>query len=166
MPRTEASTYDEAFAEDGEPRPHYAELLAALGDADLDALAWRVDRHLRSSGVTFGEGSPFHLDPIPRLVTAAEWAELESGLAQRMRALDAFVDDVYGERAAVAAGVVPEAVLAWIEFLEEDLLRAPPPPGAWIGIAGLDVVRDADGTFRVLEDNVRTPSGMAYALLG
>src|SRR3954470_2812830 len=165
MPRTEAYTYDEAFDQDGEPRPHYAELLAALGEADLDVLADRVDRHLRSSGVTFGEGSAFHLDPIPRLVTAAEWAELETGLAQRVRALDAFVEDLYGERAALAAGVVPESVLAGIEFLEHDLLRAPPPPGAWIGIAGLDVVRDADGTFRVLEDNVRTPSGMAYALI-
>src|SRR3954468_14546208 len=165
MPRTEASTYDEAIAEDGEPRPHYAELLAALGDTDLEELAERVDRHLRSSGVTFGEGSAFHLDPVPRLVTAAEWAELETGLAQRVRALDAFVDDMYGERIGVAAGVIPESVLAGIEFLEPDLLRAPPPPGAWIGIAGLDVVRDADGTFRVLEDNVRTPSGMAYALV-
>jgi carboxylate-amine ligase len=165
MPRTEARTYDEAFAQDGEPRPHYAELLAALGDTDLDELAARVDRHLRMSGATFGEGSPFHLDPIPRLLTAAEWAELEAGLSQRVRALDAFVDDVYGERVALAAGVVPESVLTGIEFLEADLLEVPPPPGAWIGIAGLDVVRDADGTFRVLEDNVRTPSGMAYALI-
>src|SRR4051794_37559745 len=165
MPRTEAYTYDEAFDQDGEPRPHYAELLAALGDTDLDELAERVDRHLRSSGVTFGEGLPFHLDPVPRLVTAAEWAELEAGLAQRVRALDAFVDDLYGERAALAAGVVPEHVLDGIEFLEPDLRHAPPPPGAWIGIAGLDVVRGADGTFRVLEDNVRTPSGMAYALV-
>jgi carboxylate-amine ligase len=165
MPRTEAYTYDEAFDQEGAPRPHYAELLTALGDTDLDDLAERVDRHLRSSGVTFGEGSAFHLDPIPRLVTAAEWAELETGLAQRVRALDAFVDDIYGERAAVAAGVVPESVLKGIEFLETDLFQAPPPPAGWIGIAGLDVVRDADGTFRVLEDNVRTPSGMAYALV-
>jgi uncharacterized circularly permuted ATP-grasp superfamily protein len=115
--------------------------------------------------VTFGEGAAFHLDPIPRLVTAEEWSQLESGLAQRVRALDAFIDDMYGERLALAAGVVPESVLAGIEFLEADLLEVPPPPAGWIGIAGLDVVRDADGTFRVLEDNVRTPSGMAYALV-
>src|SRR3954464_9442363 len=165
MPRTEASTHDEAIAEDGEPRPHYAELLAALGDTDLEELAERVDRHLRASRATFREGSPLHLAPVPRLVAAAEWAELETGLAQRVRALDAFVEDLYGERAALTAGVVPESVLAGIEFLEADLVRAPPPPGAWIGIAGLDVVRDADGTFRVLEDNVRTPAGMADALV-
>src|SRR3954452_1924108 len=110
MPSTEGSTYDEAFAKDAEPRPHYAELLAALGDTDLDDLADRVDRHLRSSGVTFGEGSAFHLDPIPRLVTAAQWAELATRLAQRVRALAGFVNDLYGERIAVSAGVVPESV--------------------------------------------------------
>ncbi len=165
MQRTEAETFDEAFDEDGRPRPHYAALIAALEDCDLEDLTDRVTDQLHHSGVTFGDGAPFRLDPVPRLVTAAEWAELEAGLAQRLRALDAFVDDVYGERRAIDAGVVPEHVLAGIGFLEDDLYRMPPPPAAWIGIAGLDVVRDADGTFRVLEDNVRTPSGMAYALV-
>jgi len=101
---------------------------------------------------------------VPRLLTAEEWADLETGLAQRIRALDAWVADVSGERAAVGAGIVPASVLAGIEFAE-DLEGLPPPPGAWIGIAGLDLVRGADGRFRVLEDNVRTPSGMAYALV-
>jgi uncharacterized circularly permuted ATP-grasp superfamily protein len=163
--RTEAVTFDEAFDEEGTPRPHYADLIAALEDCDLDDLSDRVTDQLHHSGVTFGEGAPFRLDPVPRLVTAAEWAELEAGLAQRLRALDAFVDDVYGERRAIEAGVVPEHVVAGIGFLEDDLCHIPPPPAAWIGIAGLDVVRDGDGTFRVLEDNVRTPSGMAYALV-
>jgi uncharacterized circularly permuted ATP-grasp superfamily protein len=120
---------------------------------------------MRTSGVTFGDGAPFRLDPVPRLITATEWADLERGLSQRVRALDAFVADVYGERAAVAAGVVPQRILNGIGFLEPDLAQCPPPPAAWIGIAGLDVVRGADGHFRVLEDNVRTPSGMAYALV-
>src|SRR3954451_20979976 len=163
--RTEAMTFDEAFDEEGTPRPHYADLIAALEDCDLDDLSDRVTDQLHHSGVTFGDGAPFRLDPVPRVVTAAEWAELETGLAQRLSALDVFVDDVYGERRAIDAGVVPEHVVAGIAFLEEDLRHAPPPPAAWIGIAGLDVVRDADGTFRVLEDNVRTPSGMAYALV-
>jgi uncharacterized circularly permuted ATP-grasp superfamily protein len=156
--------YDEAFAASGTPRPHYAPLLAALDGHDLELLAERVTRQMRSTGATFGSGELFRLDPVPRLVTAAEWAELEAGLAQRVRALDAFVADVYGERSAVNAGIVPEHVLAGIEFLE-DLHEIPPPPAAWIGIAGLDVVRGADGHFRVLEDNVRTPSGLAYALV-
>src|SRR4051794_8520626 len=156
--------FDEAFSAPGRPRPHYADLLAALAGHDLELLAERVTGHMRSSGATFGMGEAFHLDPVPRLVTAAGWADLEAGLAQRVRALDAFVADVYGEQAAVQAGIVPEHVLAGIEFLEE-LDRVPPPPSSWIGIAGLDVVRGADGHFRVLEDNVRTPSGMAYALV-
>src|SRR3954469_1836181 len=103
--------YDEAFSAPGTPRPHYAELLAALADHDLDLLAERVTKHMRSSGATFGTGELFRLDPVPRLVTAEEWADLEAGLAQRLRALDAFVADVYGERNAVNAGVIPERVL-------------------------------------------------------
>jgi uncharacterized circularly permuted ATP-grasp superfamily protein len=157
--------YDEAFGPEGEPRPHYRDLIAVLAGADLEVLADRVSSHMRSSGATFGDGQTFRLDPVPRLLTALEWAELEAGLAQRVRALDAFVADVYGERHAVQAGVVPEHVLAGIEFLEPDLHRFPPTTSAWISIAGLDVVRGADGHFRVLEDNVRTPSGLAYALI-
>src|SRR3954454_15381625 len=111
MQRTEAETFDEAFDGEGTPRPHYADLIAALDDCDLDDLSERVTEQLHSSGVTFGDGAPFRLDPVPRLVTAAEWAELESGLAQRLRALDAFVDEVYGERRAVEAGGGPAAVL-------------------------------------------------------
>ncbi|HEY3021104.1 MAG TPA: circularly permuted type 2 ATP-grasp protein [Solirubrobacteraceae bacterium] len=156
--------YDEAFSAPGAPRPHYAKLLAALDGCDLEAVAERITGHMRSSGATFGAGELFRLDPIPRLLTAREWAQLEDGLAQRVRALDSFVADVYGERDAVRQGVLPERVLDGIEF-HEDLGEVPPPPGSWIGIAGLDVVRDAEGCFRVLEDNVRTPSGMAYALI-
>src|SRR3954465_6810573 len=156
--------YDEAFEAPGAPREHYADLLAALGDTDLDALEELVTEHVRHSGVTFGEGAPFVIDPVPRLLTKAEWEELETGLAQRVRALDAFVADLYGKRWIVQAGVIPERVLDGIGFHEEDMRHAPRPPAAWIGVAGLDVVRGDDGHFRVLEDNVRPPSGMAYAL--
>ena len=156
--------YDEAFSAPGTPRPHYADLFAALGACDLEAVAERITAHMRSSGATFGGGEVFRLDPVPRLLTAVEWSQLEEGLAQRVRALDMFVADVYGEREAVVQGLLPEHVLEGIEFLE-DLREVPPPTGSWIGIAGLDVVRDAEGRFRVLEDNVRTPSGMAYALV-
>src|SRR3954451_19566388 len=156
--------FDEAFTAEGEVRGHYADLLAALGATDLDALEELVTEHVRHSGVTFGEGAPFVIDPVPRLITKAEWEELETGLAQRVRALDAFVADVYGKRWIVQAGVIPERVLEGIGFHEEDMREVPRPPAAWIGVAGLDVVRGDDGHFRVLEDNVRTPSGMAYAL--
>src|SRR4051812_19779282 len=137
--------YDEAFSAAGAPRPHYRALISALAGADLEVLADRVSSHMRSSGATFGDGPTFRLDPVPRLLTALEWAELEAGLAQRVRALDAFVADVYGERRAVDAGVVPRMLLEGIEFLEPGLHVLPPPPSAWISIAGLDVVRGADG---------------------
>jgi carboxylate-amine ligase len=156
--------YDEAFASAGTPRPHYADLLAALAGTDLPKLEELVTAQVCDSGVTFGNGERFLIDPVPRLITAAEWRELETGLDQRVRALDAFVADVYGARWIVQAGVLPERVLDGIGFLEPDMRDVPRPPGAWVAIAGLDVVRDADGHFRVLEDNVRTPSGMAYAL--
>jgi uncharacterized circularly permuted ATP-grasp superfamily protein len=156
--------FDEAFAGPGAPRAHYVDLLAALGDTDLDVLEDLVTEHVRDSGVTFGEGAPFVIDPVPRLITSPEWDELETGLAQRVRALDAFVADVYGARWIVQAGVVPERVLDGIGFQELDMRDVPRPPAAWVGVAGLDVVRGDDGHFRVLEDNVRTPSGMAYAL--
>src|SRR4051794_38148225 len=85
--------FDEAFEGPGEVRAHYADLLTALRGADLDTLEDLVTEHVRHSGVTFGEGAPFVIDPVPRLITSPEWEELETGLAQRVRALDAFVAD-------------------------------------------------------------------------
>ena len=111
--------------------------------------------------VGFGDG-PFRLDPIPRVIGADDWTSLAAGLTQRVRALDAWCADVYGERRIVRDGVVPARVIDTIDTLEPDLVGVSLP--RWIGIAGLDVVRAPDGRFLVLEDNVRTPSGMAYAI--
>src|SRR5688500_11898529 len=115
--------------------------------------------------VTFGaEGEErFLLDPIPRVISAAEWDPLAAGLAQRVRALEAWCADVYGPRAIVRDGVVPARVIDTIDTYEPRLQGVALP--LWVGIAGLDVVRAPDGRFRVLEDNLRTPSGMAYALV-
>ncbi len=96
--------FDEAFAADGRPRPAYAELLGGLGD--LDALRAGVTAHLESEGVRFGEQA-FPLDPVPRLILAAEWEPLAAGLGQRARALAAFIADAYGDRRIVVAGIVP-----------------------------------------------------------
>jgi len=114
--------------------------------------------------ITFGAKGDerFHLDPVPRLIAGADWATLEAGLAQRVRALDAWCADVYGDRRIVRDGVVPARVIETTDTLEPSLqgLRLP----LWVGIAGLDLVRAPDGRFLVLEDNLRTPSGMAYAI--
>lgn len=157
--------YDEAFGGPGEPRAPYVDVLDRLVGVDLDALTGRVNERLAADGVVFGgaDGHPFRVDPVPRVVTASEWEQVARGAEQRTRALDAFVADAYGERRAVAAGVVPERVLADTPYFERDLVGAPEPPGGWLSLAGFDLVRDRDGRFRVLEDNLRTPSGLAYA---
>jgi carboxylate-amine ligase len=120
-----------------------------------------------AGGVTFSsaDGEPdFHLDPVPRVIAAADWAPLAAGLTQRVRALDRFAADAYGERAIVAAGVIPERVLDSSVYAEPGARGVRPAGDAWVGIAGIDVVRAPDGRFLVLEDNLRTPSGIAYAV--
>jgi len=116
-------------------------------------------------GVTFGAKGDerFHLDPIPRVIAASEWDPLAAGLAQRVRALEAWCGDVYGARRIVSDGVVPARVIETIDTYEPPLQGIERPQ--WVGIAGLDVVRAPDGGFLVLEDNLRTPSGMAYAVI-
>jgi uncharacterized circularly permuted ATP-grasp superfamily protein len=96
------------------------------------------------------------------VITADDWTTVKRGLAQRVRALNAFVADVYGARRIVEAGVVPAYVIDTAEYHEPAMRGIEPPSGSWIGIAGLDVVRDGTGEWLVLEDNLRTPSGFAY----
>jgi uncharacterized circularly permuted ATP-grasp superfamily protein len=138
----------------------------AFATADLDATAAAVQATLDERGVGFGSGSErsqFLVDPLPRVIDAADWDLLRRGLAQRGRALAAFVADVYDQRAIVAAGIVPERVIETAEHLERDLIGRAPRRFGWV--AGLDMVRDGDdGALMVLEDNMRTPSGIAYAL--
>ncbi|HEX2102604.1 MAG TPA: circularly permuted type 2 ATP-grasp protein [Solirubrobacteraceae bacterium] len=159
--------YDEAFAAPGTPRPHYADLLAALAGMDLAALRAAVNERVEAEGVTFttDDGTQaFVIDPVPRILPADEWAALAAGLEQRVRALNAFVVDAYGQRRIVEAGLMGAEVIDTAEGYEADLrgaLPAGPPP---VGVAGLDVVRAPDGRLRVLEDNARTPSGFTYAV--
>jgi uncharacterized circularly permuted ATP-grasp superfamily protein len=156
----EPSPYDEAYNERGEPRAHYAELLASLEDPG--ALKDEVERRLGARGVIFGD-APEALDPVPRVLTEPEWSQLQTGIAQRLRALDALVADVYGGDGRVfEAGVLDrsevEASPHW-----EPLMRGA-SPRRWITFAGLDVIRCEDGRFRVIEEQLRMPSGIAYAV--
>ena len=144
-------------------------LLAAFGEMDLRALSRSLSDDLRERNVTFGAGDDgqveaFVMDPVPRVIERDEWGALAAGLAQRAEALERFVADVYGERRIVAAGRVPWSAIESAEFFEPRMAQLPPASGRWITIAGLDLVRDGDGPFMVLEDNVRTPSGIAYAV--
>ncbi len=156
--------YEEAFVEAGVPRPQYRALLNALGGRDLRALERDVVADVAARGVTFGDETDgsFTVDPVPRVLVGEEWRYLEAGLIQRVRALDAFVTDVYAEQRIVAAGVVPAHVIETASYYEPAMAGARVAGG--VAVAGLDVVRDHDGRFLVLEDNVRTPSGIAYAV--
>ena len=156
--------YDEALTADGLPRPDYEGVMEALARDPAGALA-ETRRRARELGASFGEGrgaAPFNVDPVPRIVGTAEWEQLERGLAQRARALNSFVADVYADRAIIDAGVIPRQLVEGADHFDTamagiDLGAAPAT------VCGFDLVRGADGVFRVLEDNVRTPSGIAYA---
>ena len=160
----EPDCLDEAYTSEGEPRPLYAELLEELAKRDLKQLRERVERKVAASGLTFGEGEPIAVDPVPRLITAEEWERLRAGLLQRTRALNAFIADAYGPQRIFDAGVVP------LRLLETSSGYAPTMRGLIDSevpaatIAGLDLVRDRSGELRVLEDNLRMPSGACYAL--
>jgi uncharacterized circularly permuted ATP-grasp superfamily protein len=133
----------------------------ALGDLDAGVRA-----RLARLGVLFRTASgrtAFPLDPIPRVIAGDDWRHVKGGLAQRVRALNAFVADAYGARRIVGEGVLPERVIDTTAHYEPRMRGVEPPGGQWIGIAGLDLVRDAEGEFRVIEDNLMTPSGFAYA---
>ena len=159
--------FDEAFAEPGVPRPPYGGLLACLEQGPPEQIAAALAAELDRAGVRFRSAqgdAPFALDPLPRLIGAGEHEEIAAGLAQRARALDAFAADVYAERRIVSAGVVPERLIAESELYEPAMHGVEIPKGVFAHVAGPDLVRGPDGSFRVLEDNLRSPSGLAYTL--
>ena len=172
--------YDEMLDAGGVPRPHAGTLVEALGALGPEALAAagrRRDAIFMQQGITFdaagvgGDQSngpvrdrPFPLDLVPRIIPAAEWTTIKRGLAQRIRALNHFVDDVYHGREIVHDGIVPwELIVSRPEFARA-AHGIRPPGGVYCHVSGCDLVRDADGTWKVLEDNVRTPSGISYVL--
>ncbi|MEV6342480.1 carboxylate--amine ligase/circularly permuted type 2 ATP-grasp protein [Actinoplanes sp. NPDC051851] len=143
-------------------------VLSALGAPGLRQREDARDEEQRANGVTFsvaGEAATrlFPFDLVPRIVPAEDWRRLDAGLIQRVRALDAFVNDVYDERRVVADGIVPEWVIDGSPELRASgaLVRR---PGVRAQVAGVDLVRDGDGNWCVLEDNLRVPSGIAYAM--
>lgn len=169
------NTFDEFFDAEGRPHPSLSrvvERLKRIGKNEFRRLQKLADDAFLRGGVTFsvyarGDGDPdriFPFDLIPRVVSRAEWNRLERGLIQRITALNAFLGDVYGDQRILAEGIVPRAMVessrAWIPALRG--LR--PPGGVYVHVAGIDLVRGADGRFLVLEDNIRTPSGVSYVL--
>ncbi len=159
--------FDEGLAAGPNSSEHDRRLADSLQRLDLDELSAKVAGEARQRGVCFGTADgikEFRIDPIPRLIEATQWRELSAGVAQRVRALEMFVRDVYGPREIVREGVVPARALEGAQHYEPLLDGMGERIRTWITVAGLDVVRDSDGAFKVLEDNLRTPSGIAYAV--
>jgi uncharacterized circularly permuted ATP-grasp superfamily protein len=161
---------DEMFTPDGTVRPTYQALhdaLAGLGLEEFRARSESLARSYLDQGITFdyaGEERPFPIDAIPRVIDAEEWTEVSAGIAQRVRALEAFLDDVYTDRRAIADGVIPEELVTSSTYVVDAVRGYRPANGVRLHVAGIDLVRDGDGGFRVLEDNVRTPSGVSSVL--
>ena len=155
--------WNEAYTEPARPRPLYGPLLRALEGVDMASLKGGVRERMEAAGAMFGT-EPLAVCPVPRLIETSEWTALSAALAQRVRALSAFLSDAYGRRAIVAAGIVPAGVIDDAEGYEPELRGRWPQRPAPLGVVGLDLVRDRDGELRVLEDNTRTPSGFAYAV--
>jgi uncharacterized circularly permuted ATP-grasp superfamily protein len=162
------------WASEGAARPAYQELAKWLTRTPLDILRAKheeAERLFRRIGITFAVytegGDPERLIPfdiIPRTIDAAEWATLERGLKQRVRALNAFLADLYDKREIVAAGIVPEALVLHNPMFLAAMQGFAPAGGIYTHIAGIDIVRTGPDEFYVLEDNCRTPSGVSYML--
>jgi uncharacterized circularly permuted ATP-grasp superfamily protein len=162
--------FDEVIGPSGEARPGYEEVVSVLSQLDPDDISGRASRLARAfmdQGVTFdldGEERPFPLDVVPRVFPADEWSTIAEGVAQRVRALEAFLADIYSSARILEDGVVPYQVVVTSPGFLRAVHGFNPPNGVRIHVAGIDVVRDEDGEFRVLEDNLRCPSGVSYVL--
>ncbi len=148
-----------------------AERLASIPAAELQRRAGIAEAELYNQGITFTVYSekdaidrilPF--DPIPRVLTAAEWGVLERGVIQRVAALNAFIADVYHDQCILKDGVVPASLVLGNAHYRPEMAELNVPHGTYVHVCGIDVVRDAAGQFLVLEDNARTPSGVSYVI--
>ena len=171
----EPGFFDELFDAPGEPRAPASALAATLrrlGRERLRSAGERRDAIFVQQGITFDstgpdgptKDRPFPLDLVPRILPADEWRTMERGLAQRVRALNRFVEDVYHDQEIIKEGIVPWQLVLTRPAFARAAHGIRPPGGVWTHVSGCDLVRDADGRWKVLEDNVRTPSGISYVL--
>ncbi|GBF51419.1 protein of unknown function DUF404 [Leptospira ryugenii] len=168
------NVYDEMFSKEGNARQSYHFLkskMESLGGLELVKRSSSAEKALMSLGITFtlyGEGEqqerimPF--DVIPRIVPSEEWVRMESGLKQRIQALNLFLKDLYGEGKILKDKVIPRDIVESSAGYLKQCIGLKPPKDIWIHITGTDLVRDGEGTFHVLEDNLRCPSGVSYVL--
>src|SRR2546422_1618427 len=166
--------YDEMFDADGAPRRSARSLfqrIASLDDGELKRYQQAAEQALFRMGITFnvygdeaGTERIFPFDIIPRIVGADEWDVIERGLRQRVHALNLFIDDIYHDQKILKDGVVPSELILSAKSYRKVCVGLNPPHRIWCHITGSDLVRDGDGKYYVLEDNLRTPSGVSYVL--
>lgn len=166
--------YDELFIEPGQPRPQAAPLIDWMGKLPADILKKHHETAqvaLFNLGVTFrvysdqqGIERIFPVDIIPRIIAEAEWRSLETGLKQRIEALNCFLNDIYGDQRIIKDGIIPLDIVESASGFLKPCIGIRPPAGVWCHITGTDLVRDQTGQWYVLEDNLRVPSGISYVL--
>ena len=178
----DADVYDEMFLPDGTPREHSRdlhEILCQLSSEELVNIQDRVTRSFSNEGITFtvygdeeADERIIPIDPLPRILSNTEWQGIEAGLKQRIKALNIFLEDVYGksrtkdlygEPRIVHDGVVPVDMVRGCPQYRVEMRGFSAPHGTWVAICGTDIVRTSEG-FCVLEDNLRVPSGVSYML--
>ena len=165
-----SAPFDEMFSTADKPRASYKKLHETLARMTQDELRGRTEALASSylaQGVTFdfaGEERPFPLDAVPRVIERNEWTNLEAGIKQRVQVLEAFLADVYGSQNCVRDGVVPASLIASSAHFHRQAHGIDPANGVRIQVSGIDLIRDQQGSWRVLEDNVRVPSGVSYVI--
>ncbi len=166
--------FDEMFEAPGIPRPGaklLCEMLQSLPEEEVAQRQRAAEALLLRLGITFnvygdaaGSEKIFPFDLIPRIVEAHEWSRIETGLRQRITALNLFISDIYGSKRILKDGVIPEDVILSASSYRRQCEGLQPPCGVWCHITGSDLIRHADGNIYVLEDNLRVPSGVSYVL--
>jgi len=174
-PRPGAGAWDEMFPDatslsPADARVAYKDVYAALARMTQEELRGRADALASSylaQGVTFdfaGEERPFPLDAVPRVIEQDDWTNVEAGIKQRVLALEAFLEDVYGPQAAIRDGVIPAALISSSKHFHRQAAGIVSANNVRIQVSGIDLIRDEVGAWRVLEDNVRVPSGVSYVI--
>jgi len=162
--------FDEMFSGAGKVRGNYRQIQQALAAMTKEELVGRTEALASSylaQGVTFdfaGEERPFPLDAVPRVIDREEWSTLEAGIKQRVRVLEAFLADIYGSQNAIRDGVIPAGLVSTSAHFHRAAAGIDPANGVRIQVSGIDLIRDEVGEWRVLEDNVRVPSGVSYVI--
>src|SRR6476659_9031747 len=171
--RPQAMVWDEMFGSSS-VRTAYSNFVSAIEGISAEEMNRKEElakRLFMSQGITFtvyssGEGIEkiFPFDIIPRIVTAAEWNAIETGIKQRLKALNLFLKDIYHDQFIIKDGVVPADLIYSCPNYIREMQGVNVPHDIYVHIAGIDLIRDNDGTFYILEDNLRTPSGVSYMI--